>query len=210
LNDQEKRACEAVSVDPTGFNSSAVLPHGCKTRHIYRAMSEFVDFLGFVNQQLFTRKIQRLESMIMPANFSSIVGEFITSALPKHCNTLVKNRYHNGHPDLIPKGSFVNDSVQHSSEGIEVKASRYLRGWQGHNAEDTWLMVFVFDSNRPVNKPAVARPFKFLLVVGAPLMQSDWLFSGRSAESRRTITASVTESGFKKMMANWIYKLPSP
>ncbi len=209
MNEQEKRACKSVPVDPAGFNPAAILPHGCKSSHIYKAMTEFVDFLSFVNQQLFRKRIQRLESMIMPANFSSIVGEFITSTLPKHCDTLVKNRYHNGHPDLIPKGAFADDSVQHSGDGIEVKASRYLKSWQGHNAEDTWLMVFVFDSNRPIDKPTVARPFKFLLVVGAPLIKADWLFSGRSEQSRRTITASVTSSGFAKMMANWIYKAPS-
>ena len=39
-------------------------------------MNEFIDFIGFVNQQLNGRGILRLETMLMPANFSSIVGEF--------------------------------------------------------------------------------------------------------------------------------------
>jgi hypothetical protein len=34
-------------------------------------MQGFLDFLGFVNQQLNTRELQRLETMLMPANFSS-------------------------------------------------------------------------------------------------------------------------------------------
>src|SRR5215208_103584 len=112
------------------------------------------------------------------------------------------------HPDLIPKGRFPNDAVQHADEGIEIKGSRYLKGWQGHNPEDTWLMVFAFDSNRPADpaKGVAPRPFKFVMVVGARLTKEDWLFAGRSATSRRTITASVTKSGYDKMMANWIYK----
>ncbi len=65
-------------------------------------------------------------------------------------------------------------------------------------------MVFVFDSNRP--KDVEPRPFRFVKVVGAQLLKEDWLFSGRSETSRRTITASVTESGYQKMMANWIYQ----
>ena len=65
-------------------------------------------------------------------------------------------------------------------------------------------MVFVFDSNRPVDSEP--RPFRFLKVVGAQLTKDDWLFSGRSEGSRRTITASVTESGYQKMTANWIYQ----
>ncbi len=68
--------------------------------------------------------------MLMPANFSSIVGEFMNSGIPKHCPTLVKNQYHNGHPDLLPAGMFPDDAAQHAGEGIEVKGSRYLRGWQ--------------------------------------------------------------------------------
>src|SRR5205823_6666200 len=108
---------------------------------------------------------------------------------------------------LIPVGMFADDRVQHGAEGIEVKASRYLSGWQGHNPEQVWLMVFVFDSNRPddLNRPGSARPFRFVSVLGAQLDFSDWSFSGRSTTSRRTITASVTRSGFEKMSANWVY-----
>jgi hypothetical protein len=166
-------------------------------------MVELVDFLGYINTQLHTKEIARLEKMLMPANFSSVVGEFVAAAIPKFCQTLVKNRYHNGHPDLIPSGLFPGDAVQHSDRGIEVKSSRYLSGWQGHNLEDVWLMVFVFDCNRPTD--SAPRPFRFLRVVGARLERDDWTFSGRSATSRRTITASVTKSGYAKMMANWIY-----
>jgi hypothetical protein len=148
--------------------------------------------------------------MLMPANFSSIVGEFMSSGIPRYCPTLAKNRYHNGHPDLIPAGVFENDAVQHADEGIEIKASRYLRGWQGHNPEDIWLMVFVFDCNGPRDTilGISPKPFRFVKVVGARLTKADWKFAGRSETSRRTITASVTTSGFNKMEANWVYRTP--
>jgi hypothetical protein len=195
-------------LDAAGFNSKAVIPCGCTVKNIQAAMQEFIDFLGFINVQMRTRSIPRLETMLMPANFSSIVGEFMSSTIPKHCKGLVKNRYHNGHPDLIPANCYPNDMCQHGSKGIEIKGSRYLKAWQGHNAEDTWLMVFVFDSNRPVDegKGVQKKPFQFRMVAGAELKKSDWLFAGRSATSRRTITASVTNSGLEKMLANWIYK----
>jgi hypothetical protein len=99
-------------------------------------------------QPLATKGIQRLETLLMPANFSSIVSEFVIASIPKYCATLVKNRYHNGHPDLIPVNTFPDNRIQYAHEGIEVKASRYLRAWQGHNPEDVWLMVLVFESNR--------------------------------------------------------------
>jgi hypothetical protein len=206
----ELEACTPQIISPDGFNVNAILPYGMTIRHIQAAMTSFIDFLGFINLQLNTKAIERLESMLMPANFSSIVGEFMGSSIPKFCPTLAKNQYHNGHPDILVKGRFENDSVQHADEGIEIKASRYLRGWQGHNPEDTWLMVFVFDSNRPVDdlKGIEPKPFKFVMVLGARLVKADWLFAGRSETSRRTITASVTKTGYEKMMTNWIYKAP--
>jgi hypothetical protein len=171
-------------------------------------MGDFLDFLGFLNQQLNTRGLTRLESFLMPANFSSMVGEFMSATIPKYCRMLAKNTYHNGHPDLVPAGKFERDACQHGTEGIEIKASRHGSGWQGHNAEDTWLMVFVFDANsaRDASLEIEPRPFRFVKVVGAQLEKSDWAFSGRSETSRRTITASVTRTGYEKMEANWIYR----
>ncbi|MBW7904876.1 MAG: hypothetical protein H3C42_04820 [Phycisphaerae bacterium] len=207
-SDAELAACRPARLDTGRFNATAVIPYGCRVAHICAAMNDFLDFLGFINQQLNTKGIPRLESFLMPANFSSIVGEFMSASIPKHCPTLAKNRYHNGHPDLLPKGMYPGDSQLHAPEGIEIKGSRYLSGWQGHNAEDVWLMVFVFDANRvtDVNRGLPPRPFRFLKVVGAKLSVDDWQFSGRSETSRRTITASVKPSGFAKMEANWIYR----
>jgi hypothetical protein len=205
----ERAACTPEPINSREFNPSAELPYGLATEHIRLAMNDFLGFLGFVNQQLNTKEMERLESIVMPANFSSIVGEFMGARIPKHCHAIVKNAYHNGHPDLIPAGIFPNNAVQHATEGIEIKASRYLRGWQGHNPEDAWLMVFVFDSNRPTDYLTSPKPFRFVMVLGAQLTKEDWLFAGRSATSRRTITASVTRTGYDKMMANWIYKAPT-
>lgn len=122
-NDLEERACVLDPINPNRFNPACTLPYGLKTRHIMQAMGDFLDFLGFINQQLHTRSIPRLESFLMPANFSSMVGEFMNIGIPKYCPTLIKNRYHNGHPDLIPRGEFPDDAVQHAIEGIEIKGS---------------------------------------------------------------------------------------
>jgi hypothetical protein len=200
----EPNVCTPIPIQFDSFNAHAVLPYGLELAHIRSAMTDFIDFLGFINHQLHTKHIPRLESMLMPANFSSIVGEFIISTIPKYTPQLVKNRHHNGHPDLVPTSWYPNNAVLHGADGIEVKASRYTRGWQGHNPEHVWLMIFVFDSNRPNDN--TPRPFQFLTVAGAQLEENDWKFSGRSESSRRTITASVTRSGYDKMMKNWIYK----
>ena len=209
-NDKEVSACIPNPISPDYFNPTCVLPYSLTIEHIRQAMNDFIDFLGFINRQLHEKGMPRLESFLMPANFSSMVSEFMNANIPKYCPGLVKNLYHNGHPDLLPAGIFPEDAVQYADEGIEVKASRYLRGWQGHNPEDNWLLVFVFESNRPIDasKGIDPMPFRFLMVVGASLTEDDWRFSGRSGTSRRTITASVANSGYQKMMENWIYKAP--
>lgn len=174
----ERRACESAPVYMTGFNPDVALPYGLTSEIVFKAMNDFTEFLTFVNASLNEKGIIRLENLIMPANFSSLVGEFMIQRIAVHSTTLTKNRYHNGHPDLIPIGLYPEDKAQHEPEGIEIKASR----------------------------PPI--PFKFLKVIGAHLAKSDWLFTGRSETSRRTITASVTDSGRRKMEANWIYCVP--
>jgi hypothetical protein len=197
--------------DREGFNPRAAIPFGVTVAHVKRAMDDFIDFLEFVDSQLLDKGMSRFEDMLMPANFSSMVGEFMSTGIPKYCRTVVKNQYHNGHPDLLPAGKYTGNAAQHAGkDGIEIKGSRYVRGWQGHNPEDAWLMVFVFQGGRPADKGKGIEPvrFRFLMVVGALLSKKDWLFAGRSETSRRTITASVTRSGLDKMIANWIYKSP--
>jgi len=104
MPDKETLACTPVLVQANGFNPKTVIPYGLKTAHIRKAMEDFIDFLGFINTQLRTKQMLRLESFLMPANFSSMVGEFMAAAIPKYCKAILKNRYHNGHPDLVPQG----------------------------------------------------------------------------------------------------------
>ena len=204
----EADACRPIPVDASAFNRKAIVPYGLTTSHLRSAMQDFVSFLGFINQQLHEQELSRLESFLMTANFSSMVGEFMNETVPRYCPTLVKNQYHNGHPDLIPTGMFDGDSVQYTQTGIEIKASRHSSGWQGHNPEAVWLLVFYFDSNtvRDKSKNMSPKPFQFRGVYGARLEKEDWNFSGRSESSRRTITASVNRQGVTKMKENWIYE----
>ena len=193
------------------FNPEARIPFGVSVEHIFKSMVDFVEFLQTVDTELVRKDMARLEDLLMPANFSTLVGEFITSNLPKHCKSIAKNAYHNGHPDLLPAGKYPENSAQHvGSDGIEVRASRYMKSWQGHNPEDVWLMVFVFESGRPsdAGKGRKMARFRFLAVYGALLKKEDWKFDGRSQASRRTITATVLSSGFAKMAENWIYRVP--
>ena len=133
-----------LPIEDSNFNKKAILPYKLKIDHIKHSMNDFCNFLSFINTELHKNNMPIFEKILMQANFSSIVGEFMNITIPKYCSHLTKNKYHNGHPDLIVKGKFPDDTVQHSHDGIEIKASRYEKGWQGHNPENVWLMVFVF------------------------------------------------------------------
>jgi hypothetical protein len=194
-------------IEESGFNSKAAIPFGVRPAHVRAAMQDFIEFLTSIDTLLYSKGMGTLESVMQQASFSNLVSEMMTAGIPKHCPTVVKNLYHNGHPDILPAGKYPKDEAQHAGiDGIEIKASRYAQGWQGHNAEDAWLMVFVFQSGRLGPKVKGTPAFKFLLVAGALLSKTDWLFSGRSETSRRTITASVTKAGASRMTDNWIYK----
>jgi hypothetical protein len=197
-----------LPIDYKNFNKNCELPYYLEINHIFQAMQDFINFLESINEKLDSAKISPLETFLMPANFSSIVGEFIIARIPQYCNYLVKNKYHNGHPDLIPKGMFTNDAVQYTKEGIEVKSSRRPSGWQGHNPESVWLIVFHFDSisSNEIIKGKAYKPFCFKGVYAAKLDKEDWNFAGRSDSSRRTITASINQRGIAKLKKNWVYR----
>lgn len=206
--DKEIIACVPQPLSLTHFNVNCVLPYSLTIEYIYQAMDDFIDFLGFINQQLHTKDMSRLETFLMSANFSSMVGEFMNMRIPKYCANLVKNGYHNGHPDLIPRDVFPDNAIQYTTNGIEIKSSRYKSGWQGHNPEAVWLMVFYFNSNtaNDEQKGIDSKPFAFKGVYAAKVEKDNWNFSGRSATSWRTITASINRNGLQKMKANWIYE----
>jgi hypothetical protein len=211
LNDpREVAACTPSPVRPEWANPAMELPFVCAAEQILAAMQEFVEFLGAVNLLQRSRNAQRLESILAPATFSAMVSDFLVGSIPRYCPTLVKNCHHNGHPDLVPPGRYPGDAILRGSEGIEVKSSRYRSGWQGHNKENCWLLVFMYEGSRPSDhaRGRAPTPFQFVMAAGAPVVSDDWSEQKRGEGSRRTPTAGVIKTGSEKVKANWIYKRP--
>ena len=187
---------EATKINYYHFNPFTVLPYGLTTTHIYQSMVDFLNCIEIINESLQNNGFKTLQELMTPASFSDFVGEFIIGRLPLYCSTLAKNSYHNGHPDLLPKDLYPQNSCQYGTEGIEIKASKNKSGWQGHNPEAIFLMVFVYN----------CIPFSFKNVIAGQLSKEDWNFYGRSETSRRTPNATVLSSGIKKMKDNWVYE----
>jgi hypothetical protein len=118
--------------------------------------------------------------------------------------------------NLGPKGVYaiIVKTLPNGHEGVEVKTSRYSGGWQGHNPEKIWTMIFQYynDPYRPEKDPRPIEerlPFQIIQVLAAELAKSDWSAQGRGIGSRRTPTASINALGTAKLRFNWIYRNPN-
>lgn len=140
--------------------------------------------------------------------YSGFLSELVVKALARHCPSLERNTLVGGHPDLIPQGIYDQNAVLRGDEGIEVKVSLQSGGWQGHNPEEAWIMVFQIAVDRQTTPVEQRQPTTFEKVMLAQLQLDHWSFSGRGEGSRRTPTASILRTGTDLLHANAIYERP--
>lgn len=201
----EPRHIQRPNLHPRGFKFAATLPYDLRVAEVRAALEDLYDFLYNVNTFLTGRGWERLEEALSGATFSAVMSETVVQSLSKQSKNLTKNRRHNGRPDLVPEGTYPGEAVLAGPEGIEVKASRYESGWQGHNAEQGWIMVFQYHLDIETSPSEHRSPTTFERVLIAQLDSEDWSFSGRGVGSRRTPTASIRRSGVNKLVGNAIY-----
>lgn len=200
---------ERATLHPKGFNEGVALPYGLRAAEIKAAIDDIYDFLYNVNRFLVERGWDRLEETLSAATFSGVMSELVVEGASKRSATIIKNQHHNGRPDLVPRGYYPEDGCLRGVEGIEVKASRWSNGWQGHNVEDGWILICQYFIDRDAQPIANRVPTRIDRVLCAQLEESDWSFSGRKEGSRRTPTAAIKRSGVEKLEANAIYLDPT-
>lgn len=143
--------------DPEGFNARVALPFNLRVDDFRMGMQDVYDFFFDVNTTLINRDLQRLDDMLRPAIMSGLLSDMLTASLASHARSLTQNLFHNGHPDLIVRGHYANDSVKSGTEGIEIKTTRKLGGAvDTHGARRQWMCVFVYAVDR-TTEPATAR-----------------------------------------------------
>jgi hypothetical protein len=152
-------------VHPRGFDHRLTLPYGLRAAEVRAAIDSIYDFLHNVNRFLTQNGWERLEELLEPQTFSGVISEFVVQFASAQSASVVKNQYHNGRPDLLPRGQYDNDAVQQGTEGIEVKASRNTGGWQGHNIESGWIIIFQYEVD-VVSEPVEDRqPTRFARIL---------------------------------------------
>lgn len=192
-----------ASIDLDGFNLRANIPYGLTPQVVQRAVSDLYEILFLLNTSLLRNNYSLIEDLMLGNAFSGFMSEILVKQISVRSNTLTRNTMVGGHPDLIPRGRHPDNAVLRGDEGIEVKASRHTGGWQRHNIERGWLMVFVYRAGD------VTRPTEIMEILAGQLNEADWSFSGRSETSRRTITASIRREAVARMRSNWIYRASS-
>ena len=203
------RFTDRPNLHPRGFGRDLDLPYGLRAAEVRAAIEDIYDFLHNVNRFLTERGWDRLEETLMAATFSGVISEMVVQSTSKQSASLIRNQYHNGRPDLLPRGRYPENAVLRGEEGVEVKASRNDGGWQGHNIESGWITIFQYQVDLGTQPVEERQPTRFVRVLIARLDEEDWSFSGRREGSRRTITASILRSGKEKLLANALYLDPT-
>ena len=194
-----------TQLHPKFINRKASLPYGLTIDEVARAVSETYRLFNGLNKFLTSSGFRPLEELLLGNSLSGILSEFLVKNIARVSQSLVANLRVGGHPDLLPKGHYSSNMILKGDEGIEVKSSIQKGGWQGHNPEDSWLLVFRYIVGKQDENQVV--PLTFVEILCAKLTKKDWSFSGRKGESRRTPTASITSSGVDKLRSNFVYRL---
>jgi hypothetical protein len=196
-------------VDRSKFNRTRTLPYALRIADFEMAMQDVYDFFFDVNTFLLDRGLQRLEDMLRPANLSGTLSDMLTDAVAKHSRTLTTNLFHNGHPDLIVRDRYANNSVK-AGEGVEIKSTRKRGGAvDTHGARNQTLCTFVYEVDNDGSKSAYDRdPLIFREVYLGQVREEDFRRNPRSELGTRT--ATLDRGGITRYRENWIYKDEPP
>lgn len=194
------------AVDATKFNTNAVLPFELRLKDFEMAMQDVYDFFYDVNSFLQRKGLQRLDDMLRPAIMSGVISDMLTASLARHSRTLTENRHFNGHPDLVVRGVYPNDSSQAGTEGIEIKTTRKSGGAvDTHGARDQWMCVFVYDIDARTEPAKDRAPMTFGEVYLGEVTVGDFRRNARGELGTRT--ATLHKDGIQKLRASWVYRL---
>jgi hypothetical protein len=192
--------------DTSRFNSGAQLPYELRLEDFRLAIQDVYDFFFDVNTNLVAKGLDRLDDTLRPAIMSGVLSDMLTASLAKHSRTLVVNAYFNGHPDLVVRGRYANNSVKAGEHGVEIKTTRKAGGAvDTHGARSQWMCVFVYQVDNET-EPATSRlPLTFTEVYLGQVQLEDFRKNGRGELGTRT--ATLHAKGIAKLRTHWIYRL---
>lgn len=193
-------------IDGDAFNKKASLPYDLRLDDFRIAMQDVYDYLYDTNRFFLRRGLERFEDMTRPATLSGILSDMLSASIAKHSRALTQNQHHNGHPDLIRKHTYPDDSIKAGEHGVEIKCTRKKGGQvDTHGAREQWLCVVVYSVDTTDLPPARRRPLRFTEIYVSRVKKSDFRKNERGELGTRT--ATVHGAAMKRFRQNWIYKL---
>ncbi len=197
-------AIERRRVNVEGFNPDVELPYELRILDFESAMQDVYDFFYDVNVHLTGKGLGRLEDTLRKANLSGMLSDMLTASLATHARTLVQNRYHNGHPDLVVRGVYPNDAVKSGEKGVEVKSTVKKGGAvDTHGAREQWFCVFVYRIDNETEPAVDRKPLNFTEVYLAHVTPDDFRRNERGELGTRT--ATLHQAGVAKLRRGWVY-----
>jgi hypothetical protein len=200
------RPLKKAAINLKGFNPAVKLPFNLRPGDFQSAMQDIYDFLHDTNQFLVDKGLPRLDDTVRAANMSGLLSDMLTDSMAKHARNMARNKYHNGHPDLLVGGVYPNDSVKSGTEGIEIKATNKKGGAvDTHGARDQHMCVFVYRADRdPKNSVFDRDALEFQEVYIASVTVAHFRHNPRGVLGTRTST--LHKAGIKQLRENWVYK----
>lgn len=192
-------------IDKTAFNGKAVLPFELRISDFEHAMQDIYDFFYDVNTLLSEKGLHRLDDMMRPAAMSGLISDMVTASLAKFSRSLVENKHFNGHPDLIVRGKYANDTIASGTHGIEIKSTRKAGGAvDTHGARKQWMCVFVYEVDNRTEPASEREAMRFTEIYLGQVEEADFRKNERGDLGTRT--ATLHKDGIAKLRKSWIYK----
>lgn len=183
-----------------------MLPYSLRLEDFQIAMQDVYDFFYDVNTFFHGRGLPRLDDTLRAANMSGMISDMLTASVAKHSRGLCQNTFHNGHPDLIVRGRYPNNSVKAGTEGIEVKTTKKKGGAvDTHGARAQWMCVFVYEIDCETEPAQDRHATRFTEVYLANVNEADFRRNPRGELG--TPTSTLHKEGVQKLRSSWIYRL---
>lgn len=193
-------------VDLSKFNPALVLPYELRIMDFQGAMQDLYDFFFDMNTHLTEKGLPRLDDMLRPANLSGTLSDMVTESLGKHSRTLTPNLFFNGHPDLLVRGRYANDTIKAGEHGVEIKTTKKSGGAvDTHGGRDQTLCTWVYEADNDRARPATERdPLVIREIYLSKVTEADFRINERG--KRGTRTSTLDKAGLAKFREGWVYK----
>lgn len=208
------RYIEKPRTDPSGLRAESdlplVLPYNLKPNDFLRVVEDVHEVLHEINTLLHGKSYERLDELLDRAGFSGFISRTVVDRLDRASRSLAKNEYHNGFPDLLPRGAYPGNKVQHGEVGgLEVKASRSQSSWQSHGPRGGWFCVVQFEIDQDESKAVHdLEPTRLRAILVAELTQVDWSWQPAGEGRIRSGTASIKPLGVAKLRSGAVWVDP--